>query len=803
MTTKGKIIGGFVVMVLLIMGMAGLGYYDIQVASEGFVSYRRQANVNVATSDMITNLSQSVAKTYDFITSRNQERMKDALTDIDEFNAIVDNGMAVTRLEYRKQAFTDLKKQMASLREVETTIRDNLDELDKQYNEVVRPSYAKMAELLKKFGDSAYTLDRMQTLHSIEALWPQYTDCLVALTRFALDYKPEDGKTTAQRLNGLAGPLNTLGQQLSTDEGKQLFPELMAAYNALREAVTAMMEKGQFVHGSLEKIHGIEYSITNTIMALNDRIDKEMREEGAAVLASNSRGQNIMLGFGIAGVVIGALLALLIIAGIIRVLNELGRFSGAIAAGDFDYNVRIREKGEIGKMVAAMREIPATLNDVLAEYKKLENDVESGNMATQGNANAFRGGFATLIQGTNAILGRFLTVLENIPSPVVILNKDLKASYINAVARSVAGEDYKGKTCFELFARDDFGSERDALKRAVESKAPASGETRAHPRGKTMDISYNAIPMFDDQGRIAAVMQLITDLTALKSQQNTMLEVAARASEISSRVAAASEQLSAQVEQVSRGAEMQRSRVESTASAMTEMNATVLEVAKSAGEASEQSESTRQKAAEGAGLVNQVMGAINAVNAIGGNLHVNMQELGKQAESIGSVMNVISDIADQTNLLALNAAIEAARAGEAGRGFAVVADEVRKLAEKTMAATQEVGTSIHAVQQSARVNIEEVGKAVESVAEATGLANSSGEALSEIVNLASANSSIVAGIATAAEEQSATSEEINRAIEEISQVVNETAEGMIESSSAVQDLSRMAQELREVMENLK
>ncbi|MDR2694865.1 MAG: methyl-accepting chemotaxis protein, partial [Deltaproteobacteria bacterium] len=174
-----------------------------------------------------------------------------------------------------------------------------------------------------------------------------------------------------------------------------------------------------------------------------------------------------------------------------------------------------------------------------------------------------------------------------------------------------------------------------------------------------------------------------------------------------------------------------------------------------------------------------------------------------QAESIGGVMNVISDIADQTNLLALNAAIEAARAGEAGRGFAVVADEVRKLAEKTMSATQEVGANISAIQQSARTNIGEVSEAVKAVTEATDLANTSGQALEEIVSLASANSAVVTSIATAAEEQSATSEEINRAIEAVSLIVRDTADGMAQASAAVQELSRMAQELNTVMTELR
>jgi methyl-accepting chemotaxis protein len=341
------------------------------------------------------------------------------------------------------------------------------------------------------------------------------------------------------------------------------------------------------------------------------------------------------------------------------------------------------------------------------------------------------------------------------------------------------------------------------MKIAAETLRQASGETSAHPQGKDMDIRYTATPMLDNSGKIACVLQVITDLTAVKQTQRTIRNVADQAASITNRVAAASEELSAQVEQVSQGAERQRARVDGTVTAMTEMNATVLEVARSAGQAAEQSEMTRNKASDGAALVGKVVHSINLVNSVASTLQTNMQELGSQAESIGGVMNVISDIADQTNLLALNAAIEAARAGEAGRGFAVVADEVRKLAEKTMSATQEVGSNISAIQQSARTNINEVGAAAKAVAEATDLANTSGQALTEIVSLASANSSVVTSIATAAEEQSATSEEINQAVEEISKIATETADGMRQSSQAVHELAQMAQELNTVMGELR
>ena len=159
-------------------------------------------------------------------------------------------------------------------------------------------------------------------------------------------------------------------------------------------------------------------------------------------------------------------------------------------------------------------------------------------------------------------------------------------------------------------------------------------------------------------------------------------------------------------------------------------------------------------------------------------LKTDMLSLGQQAEGIGRIMGVISDIADQTNLLALNAAIEAARAGDAGRGFAVVADEVRKLAEKTMSATKEVDESVRGIQHSAHQNMSSVDRAVEAIGQATSLANRSGEALRAIVDLVGMATDQVASIATAAEEQSATSEEITRSIEDVSRISSETSEAM-------------------------
>jgi methyl-accepting chemotaxis protein len=282
-----------------------------------------------------------------------------------------------------------------------------------------------------------------------------------------------------------------------------------------------------------------------------------------------------------------------------------------------------------------------------------------------------------------------------------------------------------------------------------------------------------------------------------------MQAVAERAADISRRLSGAAHELSSQTEQAAAGVELQRRRVDETASAVSQMNATILEIAASAGSAAQAAVTTRDNAVTGAEVVRQAGASMSTVNGIATELKGDMANLGQEAQSIGQVVGVINDIADQTNLLALNAAIEAARAGEAGRGFAVVADEVRKLAEKTMVATKEVESRIRAIQDAAGRNIRSMDQAVSAVSDANALAGRSGEAILAIVGNADATSAEVQSIAASAEEQSAASEQIGRAITEINGVAEDNVAGVEATSQAAHALTDMAEELGQLIIELR
>lgn len=269
------------------------------------------------------------------------------------------------------------------------------------------------------------------------------------------------------------------------------------------------------------------------------------------------------------------------------------------------------------------------------------------------------------------------------------------------------------------------------------------------------------------------------------------------------QVASASTQLYATSEQIATGAEEVAAQAGTVATASEEMTCTSSEIAKNCLLAVDSSRLAGDSAAAGVAVVQETVAEMNRIAERVKESAQTVESLGARSDQIGEIVGTIEDIADQTNLLALNAAIEAARAGEQGRGFAVVADEVRALAERTTKATKEIGAMIRAIQTETKGAVTSMEEGVREVEKGTTNAARSGQALNEILEQANSVTMQINQIATAAEQQTATTNEITNNIQQITEVVHETAKGSQESASAANQLSRLADELQQLVDRFK
>ena len=299
-------------------------------------------------------------------------------------------------------------------------------------------------------------------------------------------------------------------------------------------------------------------------------------------------------------------------------------------------------------------------------------------------------------------------------------------------------------------------------------------------------------------GRGDEVGQLELVIKALRSQNRTLLGRVEFASEELGVVADATNEI---VEQTTEGVRRQQLEVDQMATAMNEMAATVAEVAKNAEETAASSADVLAETNEGAVLVNNAVADITALSESITQATTVIEKLKEDSQNIGSVVDVISNIASETNLLALNAAIEAARAGEQGRGFAVVADEVRNLASNTQKSTDEIQQMIKTIQQSSAEAVAAMEEGRQRAEQSVDQANRVGSCFGDISASIKDISGLNTQVATAAEEQSAVAEEINRNVVAINDVASQTLEnanGTAEASAKLTDLvSRLRSMIRQ------
>lgn len=284
-------------------------------------------------------------------------------------------------------------------------------------------------------------------------------------------------------------------------------------------------------------------------------------------------------------------------------------------------------------------------------------------------------------------------------------------------------------------------------------------------------------------------------LASLAMMQDNLRGTITQIGNSSVQLASAGEELSSVAEDSSRNLQKQNDEIQQAASAVTEMSAAVDEVARNAVSTAEASNESSRLAHEGRDKVTHTVSALKAMTDEFTRTSALIGGLAEQSQDIGKVLDVIRAIAEQTNLLALNAAIEAARAGEAGRGFAVVADEVRALAHRTQVSTQEIEQMISKVQGGTQAAVDSMRGSVQHAGQTLGVAEEAGKALEQIYQTAGQISERNLLIASASEEQAAVAREVDRNIINISDLSTQSAAGANQTSAATYELARLATDL--------
>ena len=399
-------------------------------------------------------------------------------------------------------------------------------------------------------------------------------------------------------------------------------------------------------------------------------------------------------------------------------------------------------------------------------------------------------------------------ILEGIIIPLFVADKDSKIEFVNPPLRAILGKksvDLIGQSVC-AYLRDDLGN---CLSETVIKTAKSiTGMMRLkRADGVEFPLHYEVSPLRNAVDEVVGAIGVMIDLTReemdrkrIEANQKSLLLIAEEVTSVSNVLNKSATELTQQMGELTVNVDNTADRTRQVATAMEEMNSTVSEVARTASRTDKAAGDATRVAIEGGTEVKNAVTETRLVAVSANSLAETLNQLALRSQNIGRIMSVISDIADQTNLLALNAAIEAARAGEAGRGFAVVADEVRKLAEKTMTATTEVDQAIREIQGATQDAVKEMTETKSRVEFTAEKAENSGNVLAQIVAQSQAIADMVRSIATAAEEQSCTSEEINVNVTEINHLSQDIHESIQLANRRITELAAMANQLGELVQ---
>ncbi|NOR48334.1 MAG: HAMP domain-containing protein [Methanosarcinaceae archaeon] len=620
-------------------------------------------------------------------------------------------------------------------------------------------------------------------------------------------------------------------------------------------------------------IHDINTGVVPSGQMIQNTATTLYDSSSTAADTSASAAKTAVIVLSVVAIIVGIGIAIAIARSITKPLDEMLYAANKIASGDLNVNMTIRSKDEIGQLAQAVWRMAGSIKDQMEKTNGMLKGIVDPMFVTDENlVITYFNKAVEDVTGYRAdeVIGK-MKCSEVIKSPYcettkcgikscmaskdiiqgansTITNRDGKVIPVNVSCAAIF--DANGNPIGGMEIAMDISNIKNVVNEAIRvvdnakdgnlsarADVTAKGDYKKLVDGINDLMDAVAVPINDIKRVASAIaegdltksvevetrgdLKEFADTIELMQQnlrnivgdiQESSAKVSATAQEMSAsseEMTSASNQIADTVGEISKGAQSQSSKTEEVSRAMNDMTQTVQEVASNAQKAAEganESNSGAQGVGKSAEELSVKMGDIQT--AVNDSSEV-IQELDEKSKQIGEIVSLITSIADQTNLLALNAAIEAARAGEHGRGFAVVADEVRNLAEESGTAAQQIAKLITDIQTGTNDAVTSMQHGTEEVANGAESLNETVESISNIVTSIGSVASMVQDIAAAAEEQSASIEEVTSSVEEVSAISEESAAGTEEASAAVEEqtasmeeMAQSAQELSGMAENL-
>ena len=622
--------------------------------------------------------------------------------------------------------------------------------------------------------------------------------------------------------------LDSLISTIKSDEGKAILKKIndaKAGYIENRTFIINHLMANEIdaavavLFGEFRKYQTNYFDGINELIQFQGKLFAETAEEAENQYNSSF---NMLIILTLIALIVAILIAWFVSRQITKPIQQAVVASDAISHGNLNTNLESKSKDETGQLLAAMKAMSGNLTEMVKELNVVSEAAFEGKLDRRANEAGFEGEYKNIMVGFNKTLDAVIGPLN------------MTAEYVDRISKGDIPpritDEYKGDfneiknnlnqaiDAVDLLVKDAVMLAKAAVDGKLDTRADASkhfGDFRAIVEGVNQTLD-NVIEPINEAAEVLSQMSTgdLTvrmlnnyngDLAKLKNDINalgdSLSQLINQVSETVQNTASAALEISSTAEGLAASSQEQSAQADEVASAVEEMSRTVTENAMAATRTAEVAQQNGAIASEGAKVVKQTVVKMRDIADVVRHSADNIQKLGDSSKQIGEIISVIDDIADQTNLLALNAAIEAARAGEQGRGFAVVADEVRKLAERTTEATKQIASMIKGIQGETEQAVVAMNQGTHEVQSGIEYADRAGESLNSILSSTQELLDMINQIAAASEEQSATSEQISKNVMSISKVTAESTQRVEDVARTSDELARLTEHLRDLMGN--